>query len=154
MMENIRIKPFNLVGIAIRTTNENNQAAKEIAELWQRFIGENILDRIENKVDDTIYSIYTDYEGNHTKPYTVMLGCKVNNLNEVPEGLEVKSFEGGNYIKSSAKGDLTKGLIVNHWSRIWEMDLNRAYTADFEVFGKKAQNPADAEVDFYVAIKE
>jgi len=154
MMQKIRIKPFNLVGITIRTTNENNQAAKEIAELWQRFIGENILYRIDGKVDDTIYSVYTDYEGDYTKPYTAMLGCKVNDLSEIPEGLEVRSFEGGDYMKTSAKGDLTKGLIVDHWSKIWKMDLNRAYTADFEVFGEKSQDPSNAEVEFYVGIKE
>jgi predicted transcriptional regulator YdeE len=65
-----------------------------------------------------------------------------------------KSFEGGTYIKTSAKGDLMNGLIVDHWTKIWKMGLNRAFTADFETFGKKAQNPLDAEVDFYVAIKE
>jgi hypothetical protein len=31
------------------------------------------------------------------------------------------------------------------------MDLNRAFTADFEVFGEKAQNPNDAEIDFLIA---
>jgi len=30
------------------------------------------------------------------------------------------------------------------------MDLDRAYTADFEIFGIKAQNPMDAEVDFMI----
>ncbi|MCH7408946.1 DeoR family transcriptional regulator [Belliella sp. DSM 111904] len=59
-----------------------------------------------------------------------------------------KSFDGGAYIKTSSKGDLIKGLILNHWAKIWEMNLDRAYTADFEAFGEKAQNPSDAEVDF------
>ena len=27
------------------------------------------------------------------------------------------------------------------------------YDADFEIFGEKAQNPTDAEVEFYVGIK-
>ncbi|WP_257670769.1 GyrI-like domain-containing protein [Parapedobacter tibetensis] len=153
-MQKVRIEPFKLIGIGIRTTNENNQANKEIAELWQRFMGENILGKIPNKVDNTIYSLYTEYEGDHTKPYTAMLGCKVKDLSVVPEGMIGKSFEGGTYIKTSTKGDLMKGLIVNHWAKIWEMDLDRAYTADFDTFGEKAQNPSNAEVDFYVAINE
>ena len=33
------------------------------------------------------------------------------------------------------------------------MELDRTYDADFEIFGEKAQNPADAEVEFYVGIK-
>lgn len=153
-MQRIKIEPFNIIGIGIRTTNENNQAAREIAELWQRFLGENISAKIPNKVDNAIYSLYTEYEGDHTKPYTAILGCKVNDLSEIPEGMTGKSFDGGTYLKTSARGDLMKGLIVNHWLKIWDMDLNRAYTADFEVFGTKAQNPSDAEVDFYLAINE
>lgn len=153
-MQKVKIEPFKMIGISIRTTNEGQKAGKEIAGLWQRFLGENILDKIPNKVDYTIYSLYTEYEGDHTKPYTVILGCKVSNLDEIPEGMEGKSFDGGNYSKTTAKGDLMKGLIVNHWAKIWEMGLDRAFTADFEAFGEKAQNPSDAEVDFYVAIKE
>lgn len=33
------------------------------------------------------------------------------------------------------------------------MELDRIFTADFEAFGEKAPNPADAEVDFYVAVQ-
>lgn len=37
--------------------------------------------------------------------------------------------------------------------KIWEMNLDRLYTADFEVFGEKAQNPANAEIDFLISVK-
>lgn len=153
-MSKVKIEPFMVVGISVRTTNENNQSAKDIADLWDKFMSENILEAIPNKVDNTVYSIYTDYESDHTKPYTAILGCKVENLASIPEGRVGKSFEGGNYVKLSAKGDLMKGLIVNKWTEIWEMDLDRAFTADFEAFGEKAQNPADAEIDFYVALRQ
>jgi predicted transcriptional regulator YdeE len=62
-MEKVKIEPFNLIGISIRTTNEDGQAAQEIAELWGKFINENILSAIPNKVDNLVYSLYTDYEG-------------------------------------------------------------------------------------------
>jgi predicted transcriptional regulator YdeE len=152
-MENVKIKPFSVIGISVRTTNENNQAATDIGALWGKFMQEQVLDAIPNKIDNTVYSIYTDYESDHTKPYTTLLGCKVENLNTIPEGMVGKSFEGGNYVKLSAKGDLMKGLIVNKWIEIWQSDLQRVFTADFEVFGEKAQNPADAEVDFLIAVK-
>lgn len=152
-MEKIKVEPFKLIGISIRTTNKNGQAAKEIAKLWGRFMGENILNAIPNKVDSTVYSLYTDYEGDHTQPYTAILGCKVESLKSIPDGMIGKSFDGGIYAKSTAKGDLIKGLVVNQWLKIFEMDLNRTYIADFEVFGEKAQNPSDTEVDFYVGIQ-
>lgn len=152
-MQNVNIEPFHIIGIAVRTTNQNNQAAQEIGALWQRFMGEGLTAKIPNRIDDTIYSLYTEYEGDHTQPYTAILGCKVAHLNDIPEGMVGEAFEGGSYVKTSARGDLQKGVIVEHWTKIFGMELDRAFTADFEVFGEKAQNPTDAEVDFYVAIK-
>ncbi|WP_107039155.1 GyrI-like domain-containing protein [Brumimicrobium mesophilum] len=153
-MENVKIESFKVIGISIRTTNENNQAAEDIGKLWGEFMSKNILGQIPNKINNEIYSLYTDYENDHTKPYTAILGCKVESLNEIPKGMIGKNISGGTFNKTSAKGDLTKGLIVNHWSKIFGMPLDRTYTTDFEVFGEKAQNPADAEIDFYVAIKK
>ena len=150
-MNKVKIEPFMIIGISVRTTNENNQAAKNIGDLWSKFMSENILGAIPNKIDSTVYSIYTDYESDHTKPYTTILGCKVSNLQSIPNGMIGKSFDGGNYVKLSAKGDLMKGLIVNKWTEIWSMDLDRVFTADFEIFGEKAQNPNDAEIDFLIA---
>lgn len=154
IMEKVKIEPFKVIGISIRTTNENNQAATDIAGLWQRFIRGALIEKISNKVDATIYSLYTDYEGDYTKPYTALLGCQVSHLSEIPEGMTGKSFEGGSYIKTSAKGDLLKSLVINHWAKIWQAAIDRAYTTDFEVYGEKAQNPSDAEVDFLIAIRE
>lgn len=152
-MNKVNIEPFKVIGISVRTTNHNNQAAKDIADLWSRFLNNNLLEVIPNKIDNTVYSIYTDYERDHTEPYTTILGCKVENLNTIPDGMIGKLFDGGNYVKLSAKGDLMKDLIINKWLEIWKMDIDRAFTADFEVFGEKAQNPTDAEIDFLIALK-
>ncbi|UUW07274.1 GyrI-like domain-containing protein [Flavobacterium plurextorum] len=152
-MNKVKIEPFKVIGISVKTTNENNQAAKDIADLWGKFMNDKILEAIPNKIDNTVYSIYTDYESDHTKPYSTILGCRVENLNNIPNGMIGKSFDGGNYVKLSAKGDLMKDLIINKWLEIWKMNLNRAFTADFEVFGEKAQNPSDAEIDFLIAVK-
>lgn len=151
-MQNVRIEAFHIIGIAVRTTNENNQAAGEIAALWGRFLNENTLEAIPNKVNNNVYSLYTDYEGDHTQPYTAILGCAVNNLDDIPEGMVSKTIEGGNYVKISAHGDLTKGLIVVEWTKIWGMDLDRAFTADYELFDENEKNPTDARVDFLVAV--
>ncbi|MCH2045179.1 MAG: GyrI-like domain-containing protein [Saprospiraceae bacterium] len=152
-MKNVQIEPFNLLGISVRTSNANGQAAQEIGALWQKFMSEAVLEKIPNKIDNSIYCLYTDYEGDHTLPYTALLGCKVNNLDEIPEGMMGKSFDGGAYQKFTTKGDLSQGLIVKQWMKIWEAPLDRAYTADFEVFGEKANPPSNAEVDIYIALR-
>ena len=153
-MEKVNIEAFRVIGISVRTTNENGQSTKDIGELWGRFMSEGILDKIPNKIDNTIYSIYTEYEGDHTQPYITILGCKVENFDSIPEGMAANTLDGGTYAKFVSKGDLTQGAVFMEWSKIWEMDLERTYTADFEVYGEKAQNPTDAEVDIFVAIKE
>lgn len=147
------MEPFKVIGIAVRTTNENNQAAKDIPVLWEKFMSEDILNTIPNKIDTAVYSIYTDYEKDHTKPYTTMLGCKVENLDHIPEGMVGKSFEGGNYIRFTPKGNLAEGLVINEWNKIWNMDLGRVFTADFEIYGEKARNPSEAEVDILIAVE-
>lgn len=152
-MNNVKIEPFKVIGIAVRTTNENNQAAEDIPVLWEKLMNENMVEKIPNKIDNTIYSIYTDYEKDHTKPYTTLLGCKVENLDIIPEGMVGKSFEGGNYVKFNPKGNLAEDLVINEWIKIWNMDLERIFTADFEIYGEKTQNPEEAEVDILIAVK-
>ncbi|HCN51197.1 MAG TPA: AraC family transcriptional regulator [Chryseobacterium sp.] len=152
-MHNMKIEPFKVIGIAVRTTNENNQAAQDIPVLWEKLMNEGIVNAIPNKIDTTIYSLYTDYEKDHTKPYTTILGCKVENLDHIPEGMVGKSFEGGNYIKFTAKGNLADNLVINEWIKIWNMDLGRIFTVDFETYGEKALNPSEAEVDIFIAVE-
>lgn len=151
-MEKVTIPPFAIIGISVRTTNENTQAAKDIPVLWERFFREQILSAIPNKIDNTVYCLYTEYVKDHTEPYTAILGCKVEHLDTIPDGMIGKFFEGGEYIHLSARGDLMNGLVGNKWFEIWNMDLPRVFTVDYEVYGAKTANPADAEVDFFIAV--
>ena len=101
-----KISAFSIIGITMRTTNENEQSSKDIPALWNKFMTGNILSKIPNRVDDTVYCVYTRYEKDHTKPYTTLLGCKVKDLGVIPEGLEGISIDAGNYEVSVAKGNL------------------------------------------------
>lgn len=152
-MNTATVAPFYIVGIAIKTTNENGQSAKDIPALWNNFLSANIAGKILNKIDDTIFCIYTDYEKDHTKPYTTILGCKTNSLNDLPNGLTGKFFAGGSYTIFTAKGKLASGIVFNEWTKIWNSNIPRAYTTDFEVYNEKAQHPDNAEVDIFIAVK-
>ncbi|RXM49292.1 GyrI-like domain-containing protein [Flavobacterium sp. YO12] len=147
------IQQFNVIGISVRTTNENGQSAQDIPALWNKFMTEGIQQKIPAKISEEIFCIYTDYEKDHTKPYTTILGCKVESLDFVPENMVGKTIESAEYEKIIAKGDLTEGIVYNKWLEIWNSDLNRIFTADFEVYGEKVQDPKNAEVDIYIAIR-
>ncbi len=152
-MEHIDISPFNLIGIQIRTnTNGISQLTLDMQGLWSKFISENIEEKISDKVDNTIYAVYTDYEGDFTKPYTAFIGCRVTKLDSIPHGLIARSFKGGVYKKVIAKGNLLDGIIYDKWIYIISLNLDRKYDADFEVYGEKAKNFLDAEVEVLIGV--
>ncbi len=152
-MSNQTIQKFSVIGISVRTTNENGQAGQDIPALWDNFMTEGIEEKIPNKTDSSNYCIYTEYEKDHTKPYTTILGCKVENLDTIPNGMVGKTFDEATYMKHIAKGNILQGMVFGEWTKIWNSDLDRTFTADFEVYGEEAQNPEKAEVDIFVAVK-
>ncbi|OAV44454.1 effector binding domain-containing protein [Lewinella sp. 4G2] len=148
-----QISDFPVVGISVRTSNADPQAAAAaIGGLWQRLLGDNLATQIPNKVDGTIYCVYTDYESDHTGEYLTVLGYRVTSLDAVPEGFTGITVPGGQFAQFTCKGDLQQGVVYQAWRDIWATDLNRAYRADFEVYGVKAMNPQAAEVEIFVGV--
>ncbi len=152
-MSTQKIQKFNVIGISVRTTNENGQAGQDIPTLWNKFMTEGIAEQIPNKTDHSIYCIYTEYEKDHTKPYTTILGCKVESLETIPSGMMGKTFEEAIYTKHIAKGNILQGIVFNEWTKIWNSALDRTFTADFEVYGEKAKDTENAEVEIFIAVK-
>ncbi|MBS0625142.1 MAG: effector binding domain-containing protein [Verrucomicrobia bacterium] len=144
----MELNNFFVVGIAVRTTNENGQSGADIPQLWGRFFQENILAKIPNKIDSTIYSVYTDYEGDFMKPYTTLLGCKVPDLKNIPQGLVGKEIPGGKFLEFTAKGRMQ---VLPEWINIWKTPLPRRYTADFEVY-RESVLLSDGDVPIFIAV--
>ena len=88
----------------------------------------------------------------HTKPYTTILGCRVENLSIVPSNMVSKTIEQTTYAKYIVQGNLAEGVVYNEWLKIWDAGLPRAFTTDFEVYGEKSQNPENAEVEICIAL--
>jgi len=152
-MNKQKISKFHVIGISVRTTNEMGQSGKDIPALWNKFMSDGILEKIPHKIDDSIFCIYTDYEKDHTKPYTTLLGCRVTNIDKIPFGMIGKTFDEGLYAPRSVKGNLMEGLVINEWVKIWDSDLKRTFVADFEVYGEKAKDYTDAEVDIFIGVQ-
>lgn len=152
-MEKEQIEGISVIGITVRTSNQNGEGARDIPALWGRFYSENIASKIPNRIGNDVYGVYTDYEGDYMKPYTTLVGCKVSSLDEIPDGMTGLTIDGGEYLKLTAKGNLMKGVVLEGWQKIWNTDLDRSYIADFEVYGEKTKNPEDAEVEIYVGVR-
>lgn len=143
---------FYIIGLAVRTTNEHGQAMQDIPALWNRFFAENISARIGSKSSEDLYCVYTDYEKDYTKPYTTILGYRVESLDSIPEGLTGKAIPAGDYQLFTAQGKMADGIVYKEWEKIWNTELDRAYGADFEIYSAKAQDPENAEVEVYVGL--
>jgi predicted transcriptional regulator YdeE len=153
-MENISLDQINLIGISLnsKTTNQNGQSGKDCGSLWKKFESEKIAERIPNKVNNDIYAVYHDYEGDHSQPFAFFIGCVVNSTNEVPAGMHQLNISAGQYQKIVAKGKMPD-CVMKAWQEIWESGINRAYTADFEIYSEQSQDSENAEVDLFISTK-
>jgi len=148
------IQKFYVIGISIRTTNENGQSAKDIEALWAKFWGEEIQKQIPNKINDDIYAVYTDYETDFTGPYTAIVGLSVSSLGNIPPGFVGLTIEKDTYQKFVSKGKMPEA-VFNTWLEIWDSkDLKRAYKYDFTIHGKKYYDGDNAEVETFISVKE
>jgi predicted transcriptional regulator YdeE len=151
-MQNQKTEAFQVIGISIRTTNKEAATMSSIGNLWGKFLSENLMSQIPNKTTYDIYCLYTDYESDFTGEFTVILGCKVNSLDDIPKGFVGKTIPAAEYQNFTAKGKMP-ACVYGTWQEIWTAKIDRKYSTDFEIYGEKSQNPENAEVEIFIALK-
>lgn len=152
--EEVRLDKFTVVGLSVRTTNQNYQSQGDIAKLWEAFFRNEIIQSIPNKVSDDIYCIYTDYESDYTGEYTTIIGYKVSDAKEIPTNLSltIKDIPESTYYKYISEGELPYA-VGRTWAHIWQSNINRRYLADFDVYGEDARNSEKARITTFLSIK-
>jgi predicted transcriptional regulator YdeE len=143
---------FFLEGISVRTTNQNGQSQKDIGALWTRFMNDNLLQKIEDRVSDDTYCVYTDYETDHTGFYIAFIGCKINSLANITGGFTGIIMPAGKYQVYSLSGKFPENVHAA-WQEIWNSDVERRYTADFDLYSANAKSFEKTEAKIYVAVK-
>ena len=153
-MNEITIKEFKLIGLALKTktTNENGQSGIDCGTLWQQFEEANCAAKIPEKLSNEIFAVYYDYEGDYTKPFSYFIGCKVRNATKVPEGMDSLVIPDQRYKQFFAKG-IMPDCVANKWKEIWSSDISRAYQADFEIYDERSKDWNNAEVDIFISVK-
>lgn len=140
-----------IVGIECRTSNAPDAGPNDIPKLWGQFHSEDVTNQIPNKISNEVIALYCDYEGDYTQPYSVVIGCPVNDTNNVPEGMVSKTIPTGAFAVFRAVGEHPKNLIET-WGNIWQTELKRTYTGDYELYSDKFfQSPKEVEV--FIAIE-
>lgn len=140
-------KAFTLVGPQIRTQNVPGKADQDIPSLWGQVMGEGLLDQIQQASSETIYALYSGYEGDYTMPYNCLIGKEVSDYEQIPQGMVAVTIPEQTYQVFKVQGPMPQAIFQT-WQHIWENDagLKRTYTFDFELY----HSPND--VDIYISV--
>jgi len=151
--EIIELKEKIVEGIEIKTTNENGKSVQDIANLWQKFFTQEIYNGIENKVNNKTIGLYTEYEGDYTKPYHFVVCTEVTKQSQNMQQRIVRVIPKGKYAKFTIYGDIQKS-VGEAWKEIWKMNLKRKYTCDFEEYQNNSDDMQKQEIHIYIAIED
>lgn len=153
-MDKLKLNGFTLIGLKLKkkTTNDNGQSSIDCGSLWQQFEEEKWAEKIPGTLGDEIYTVYYEYESDHTKPFSYFIGCKVKDGIEFPAGMDRLDIPAGDYYKVTAKGQMPD-CMINSWKEIWHSDMKRAYQFDFEIYDERSKDWSNAEVEIFLSSK-
>lgn len=151
--EIVELKEKVVAGIKIRTTNQNGKAIQDIGTTWKELFTDGIYENIPNKLNNKTIGLYTEYEGDYTKPYTFIAGAEINTKTVSRQKIVSKVIPKGKYAKFVIIGDV-KNSVGQAWQEIWNMNLKRKYTCDFEEYQNNSKDMQKQEIHIYIAIED
>ncbi|MDU2120966.1 MAG: GyrI-like domain-containing protein [Clostridium celatum] len=134
-----------IVGVSAITSNDDPKMGEVIGSLWGKLYEGGINEIIKNKVNEYAIGLYSDYEDNK---YCVTVGNEVSSVEN--EELIVKKIPAGKYAKFSIEGHMQKA-VAEAWNKIWQMDLDRSYKADFEEYLNADYD--NAKINIYISVR-
>jgi len=134
-----------IVGVSAITSNSDPKMGQIIGGLWERLYYGGVNTAIKNKINEYAIGLYSDYTDDK---YCVTAGNEVSEADN--QELTVKVIPAGKYAKFSVHGNMEK-VVSTAWGEIWQMDLNRSFTGDFEEYLNSDFD--DADIDIYIALK-
>ncbi len=129
----------------INTRTDNQEGMSTIPQLWESFFKKDIPSQIKSNADkSSVFAVYTDYESDENGKYTLLIGARINNLDE-QNNLSMVNIPNGEYAVFTAP---SKEKVINVWQQIWQSNLNRAFISDFEQY-----NLTTGEVTIFIGLK-
>jgi predicted transcriptional regulator YdeE len=156
-MNFVQMEHFAVMGIEVRTSNAREMTPDgQIGRQWERFAKEGLAARIPQRADQNLVAVYSGYASDEHGEYDYLLGAKVSGIAEIPAGMTVRHVPTGRYaVFTSERGPVTK-VVPEAWKRIWDEPRTatyaRSYKVDFELYGARAANPADSQVEIYIGV--
>ncbi len=150
--EIVELEEKVVTGIKIKTTNQDGKAMQDIGMTWQKLFAGGIYDKIPNKVNSKTIGLYTEYEGDYTKPYKFIAGTEVSQKVKSEE-IESSIIPKGKYAKFVIIGDV-QNSVGQAWQEIWNMNLKRKYSCDFEEYQNNSEDMQNQEIHIYIALED
>lgn len=151
--------PISVVGIQIRTNNARELSGTgEIGRLWARFFAEDLAARIPHRSSESFFVVYSDYESDENGDYDYLLGCPVDSITNIPEGMTYAAIATGDYAVFTSETGPAIEVVQATWKHIWglpEGDLGRprAFLTDYEVYDHRAVDPSNAKVEIHIGLE-
>ena len=142
-----------VIGMAIKTSNENGRFQREVPPFLEKFHRDNMVEKIPQRKNKNLLAVYTEYEGDYMKPFTYIIGCEVDNLNVIPEGMVGLEIPSSSYAIFTAKGPFPQS-IGQTWYSIWNSNITRSYQTDFEVYGPDFNPEQNPEVKIFISVRQ
>lgn len=117
-----------VVGVSAITSNDDPKMGEVIGGLWEKLYQGGVNAAIKNKMNEYAIGLYSDYSNNQ---YCVTAGNEVSKAEN--DELTVKIIPAGKYAKFSVHGHM-EIAVAKAWGEIWQMDLDRSFTGDFEEY--------------------
>lgn len=146
----VTLEERTVVGLTGRMRNGDPGCGAAIAGLWQRLFEEGIFFAIPHPADEHSIGLYDAYETDMTGPYDVTIGRAVTDPTGRPGGTVVKTIPAGKYAEFVVRGDI-QAAVGEFWEQVWQMPLDRAYTADFEEYWPQVEGEAQ-EIHIFLAL--
>ena len=151
--------PVTIAGYQVRTSNAAELASTgKIGPLWQRFLAENLAATIPNRTSNDLYAVYSNYQSDENGAYDYLIGSPVSTIDNLPAGITFAALSTGEYaVLTTDKGPIAN-VLQSAWREIWPLspeDLGgrRAFLADYEIYGHRAADPNNAEVEIHIGIE-
>ncbi|MBT8220086.1 MAG: GyrI-like domain-containing protein [Bacteroidia bacterium] len=136
-----------------KTSNRDGQSSIDCGNLWQKFESDKVAFQIMNKRSNDVYAVYFNYDGDYMDPFDYFIGCMIPSDAVIADHLSEIRIPPAHYQKFMAQGKMPES-IGKKWTEIWQSDIERAYTFDFESYGSRSHDWENAEVGIFISIKD
>lgn len=157
--EIVEISEINIVGIDVRTSNKVEATPEgRIISLHEQFLAKHLSEHIEQKKDQRIISLYTDYEDKESGEYTYAIGHIVKQIEPLPQDCQHYYIPAGRYLVYPTERGFLNEVLPQAWQNIWRLTqeqalgAERTFKVDFEFHNYEDSSSPDVQVDIFLSV--